>query len=267
MHETKKIFIDFKNEPLVRNACGCQPIMVKNGEIERSSLFMIKRKKQYSVGLKGKLYQVYQGDKYFYDIKVRNKEENDIIFKNQIHKSEIEQEIIYALLDNSTQFRCNNTVEEIVKEKKLNKLVEFHKALLYAKNCMNWGTTFISSNPLILNNIKFKLNNRFKYILLPESKLAKHVLIIGALSFNSFEEALVLSPLIDEDDYMDYQIENGLINYKSEVSPSSYKITPEYRDKYEKYEKYLNDVTPEYWYLEKFEHIENYYTTLIFKES
>ena len=265
--------IEFKPVPLTQ-CFGIQPIIIKpDGEI-RCNLFNIFRK------FKGRKHIKRRGIRTFtlkdaeprFIYHYKTGEEKQEIVKNAINYYALPQACIKKMMEIGMHYEYDITLDEFIAQgpEFITNRIFIDALGCFVFNKLVSGNRVVSSCPEICNNILSTVGKvgKIESILVPESLLPRNYMIIAARGGMTFDNGILLCPLIYEKEFNKWAFEHDKEIDFSKADFKRYPIMREYRCKMDLWGEYINDWIPLEWHFETFEkNAHAFYRIIKFKDS
>ena len=265
--------IEFKHLQLTQ-CFGIQPIIVKPDGSVKCNLFNMYRKylgRRYRNGEIIRNFTIEQATpRYIHHHKTE--EEKQEIVKNAINYYQLPMACMRKILEIGRHIKYDITLDEFLAQGRDFVTNHFY---IQALNCFIYnklvnGNRFIASNPDLLDNVipKTTIVGIIEKILVPESLLPKNCFIIAARGGMTFDNGILLCPLIYEKEFQKWMFEKGKSDDFSYMKFATYPVMREYRYKMDLWGEFINDWIPLEWHFEVFEkNARNFYRIIHLKES
>lgn len=243
------------------NCFGIQPSFVKSEICNRISLFSLYRFKKWYKD-EGKTNNVY------YEPCLYKDKFAQICYNMATPANHLENKVIKTLWENASHVAINFTLDQLRENKnKLREILLYYSELLRYWNRLNRGNFFITSDDTIFDNTAFAFKQLQKYFKYKVNKfiLPENVIIIGAKGMTSFDNSIVASPFIDEDNYNLFLKENKLSDFYQLDMAKRFPIMEKMNHLYDNYQLYINENVPQKWHIETFKNSKLYYIVLHLK--
>lgn len=260
--------IEFKPVKLTQ-AFGIQPIIVHPDGSIWCNLFNLYRKYQ---ARKYKNKKIVRGldfetatPRYIWHYK--SDEEKQEIVKNAVNYYQLTRACMNKILEVGKHINYDLTVDEFIQQGMhfvTNRV--FTEALAcFVYNKLVNGNKFISSNEELLKKIKpyFHITGIVEKILVPDAILPRDTLVISARGGMTFDNGILLCPLIYEAEFNKWMYEKGKSLEIPDKKFRDYPIMREYRYKMDLWGEYINDWIPLEWHFEVFEKNARYFHRII----
>lgn len=263
--------IDFKHFELSQ-CFGITPIFVNTDDTIDCNLFNLYRK-YHARRVKDRAmirwFTQDQADVKFVYHKKTEEEKKELV-KNAINYYQLGGYCMRAIRQHSKTYDFDITIDQFLSQSK--KYVQ-NIVLCAALNCfihtkLVTGNRFVSSNKKLLDllNVDPAILGIYKRIVVPESLIPQNELLICANGGMTYDNGILLCPIIYRQELMKWMFENDKSDDFSDMKFSTYPIMREWRYKCDLYGEYINECIPLEWHIEVFEkNASNFYTFLHFK--
>lgn len=252
----KCIKIELKDSLL--NCFGIQPTLT-NGEIcDRISLFSLYRYTKWAGDI-GKTNNVY------YDPIIYTDKFAQIHYNMATPFANVNNKIIKTLWNSGTHLAVNISLSELHDNKnKLRDLLLYYSELIKYWNRLNRGNFFIFSDNILYDNTSFAFKQLQKYskYKVDNSLLPENTIIIGAKGMTSFDNPIIASPFINENNYKEFLVKNKLTDFYQLDMSKRFPIMEKMNHLYDNYQLYINEKMPQKWHFEIFKNTQYYYIIL-----
>lgn len=198
--------------------------------------------------------------------------ENFDIFPKSFDLSQSDQKVVNVLFEYSDHFQLPKKIDEYSK-KELKENVLYQALFVRYRTTMNKANFFISSNEELLNKLNFRFTelNRYERYLVDKSVLPDNVLMLGSREINTFANPICACPLIEKEHFDEFLRSNDVyeLYYSRECeNGKNFPIIEHYLTKYEILQQYIDEYTPQRWYVHRFDsaRVKAPYITIHFKE-
>lgn len=208
--------------------------------------------------------------KFFYHKKTD--EQKQQIVKNAIKYYHLAPYCIKMMRDVALKFEFDITIDEFINQgsKYVTNILLSAAIHNYIRNKLVSGNRFITSDPKIIDLLRMRTGivGIYKKILVSEELLPRNEIIVTANGGMTFDNGILLCPLIYRKEFNRWMYENNKSEDFSYMKFANYPIMREYRYKMDLYEEFINEYIPMDWHFEVFENnAKFFYTVLRFKES
>lgn len=245
-------YINFKKDSLI-DCFGIQPIFSEQGKILKSNVFSIEKEIDPRFEKVGTIrYKLYN------DLK---EIERNLTPYYMLHEK------LLNLITTSRRFYWPQSVDDFLKlpKEKIIENIKTNSFYMYYWNKMHYGNRFISSNEELLDHIRINRSvlHCHKALVSPD-ELKPNCLIVGCKGSSIADNGIILSPIIDKDEYMEWLDKNNL-SEDIKIDPKDrYPLLRKWGKIYGYYEAYINENIPQMWYVLKTKKWHNFYMTLVF---
>lgn len=259
MANERHIRLEMPGDSLI-NCFGIQPTLVKGEVPDRISLF--------SLGRYTKWRDNATTNNVYYTPKLYKGWEAENVYNRAIRNDIAELYALNVLLQTSLHVKVNKSLSHLRENKDaLRYTLLYYSELLKYKNRLTKGNFFITSDEKIYENTKFAARqlNRYKKFKVPKEWLEENLIIIGAKGCMNFDNPIIASPFIDNQDYRKFLEDKGIddrYELKLVGSGTSWPVMSKMRKHYDNYQLYLNEKVPQKWHFEKFLYPEMFYLTI-----
>lgn len=253
--------IKIELEDNLLNCFGIQPTLTKGEICNRISLFSLYRYTKWAGDI-GKTNNVY------YDPIVYNDKFAQIHYNMATPLTNTNAKVIKLLWTNATHLAVNISLDELQNDKnKLRDLLLYYSELIKYWNRLNRGNFFIFSDETLYNNTSFAFKQLQKYskYKVDDMLLPKNTIIIGAKGMTSFDNPIITSPFIDENDYKEFLRNNKLSDFYQLDMSKRFPMMEKMNHLYDNYQLYINEKMPQKWHFETFKNMKLYYIILHLK--
>lgn len=264
--------IEFKHVPLTQ-CFGIQPILVKPDGSVKCNLFNLYRK---YLGRRFRNHEIVrrftleQSDpRYVHHFKTE--EEKQEIVKNALKYYELPYACMKKIFDTGRHFQYDVTLDEFLAQgsKFVTNRIFTEMINCYIYNKLVTGNRIVTSCQAILDNLECRVGKLgvIERILVPENILPKNYMVIAARGGMTFDNGILLCPLIYEKEFNKWAFEHDKNIDFSEMKFKDYPVMREYRYKMDLWGEFINDWIPLEWHFEVFEkNARNFYRIIKFKE-
>lgn len=265
--------IEFKHLPITQGF-GIQPIFIKPDGNVKCNLFNLYRKYLSRRVKNNKVIRTFSLEeatpKYIHHYKTEAEKQE--IVKNAINYHYLAGSCVKKIFEVGRHIKYDITLDEFLSQG--TKFIT-NRIFIEALNCFIYnklvsGNKFISSNPDILNNIKndFRVVGIFEKILVSENLLPNNCVIVAARGGMTFDNGILLCPLIYEKEFQKWLFEKNKSDDFSDMTFKNYPVMREYRHKMDLWGEFINDWIPLEWHFEVFEkNARNFYRIIHLKAS
>lgn len=240
------------------NCFGVQPIFTERGEIVKSNIFHVHRKK------------ITKTEKYGNFVYNRVNDVNHMKLA-AVNLSKLPERVMEDVYRNANDcFRLKCTVDKFLEQpkEKYKDMIKTQCYYLWYKNHFLIGNRFISSNEKLLRSIGFgRTEIRNERILVHPDLLADNVLIVACKGTMMGDQGIVLCPFIDKDEYLEWLDNKGLSDDIPIDRKHRYPLLRKWSKIYKHYEQYIRENPPQKWYVSKGDDCRYFYTILLFDEA
>lgn len=249
----------------IRGCIGMQPLFISGNTLERAYIFTCKRSGTINGKPTRKGYMIYKYN-------IIKSEDTPFILKNSFKREDFADKFIDKIWEGGYHVRYDITLDEYLK-KSIHDFrcpLIFQSEYLKTRNGMLRANFFITSNKELYERIYFSrytISPQYKY-LVNEKLLRPSTIIMGAYPVSSFTSPLILSPILDKENYTDFLNDRGIkLNFTLDSS-YRYPIIENKIKEYKALSEYINYINPELYYLHTiYKTLRPYYSILHFEKG